>query len=204
VTRDVKSSVAAEGCGAAGAGLGAARDGWVVGAGVTPAGGLDAAAGGGAAVGGGAVGVFGRVSAGVLLADAGGFGAGAAAWADGDAGALGADAGAGAADGAGADCGACAGDGAGGTGAETCPLFTGAGATACGGSAAALGASVGGDLTAAQPPAARQHSAIAQRDASKRPIIELPATASDSPMSPRITSRGEYHERTVGVAFTPS
>jgi hypothetical protein len=151
------------------------RDGSVVGAGVTPAGGLDAAGGGEAAAGGGAVGALSRVGAGGLLAGAEAFGAGVAAGAGGDGGATGADAGGGAADGAGgcADCAACAGDGA-----EVAPLV--AGATACGGSSAALGTCVGGEFTATQPPAARQHSAIALRGTYRRPIIELPATASVS------------------------
>ena len=140
------------------------------------AGGLDAAAGGGAAAGG-AAGVFGRVAGGGLVADAGGFGAGAAGEADGDAGAIGGDGDA--AEGAGADCGGCGGS-AGGVGTDVCTLFGGAGAAARGGSAAALVASVDGDLMPAQPPAARQLSAITHRNACKRPIIELPATASDS------------------------
>jgi hypothetical protein len=106
--------------------------------------------------------VFDRDTTGGLLADSEALGAGAPAGADGDAGATGVD--------AGADGGACTGNGA-----EVGPLLIGAGATACSGSAAALGASAGADLTAAQPPAARQHSAIAQRDVYKRPIIEFPA-----------------------------
>ena len=190
-TSDVKSSVAATGGSAAGAELGAAGAGGVAGAEVTAAGGLDAAAGGATAAG--AAGVFGRVAGGGLLTAAGGFGAGAAAGADGDAGAIGGDA----ADGTGADCGGC-GDGAGRAGAEVCALFAGAGATARGGSAAALDASVDGDLMAAQPPTARQHSAITHHDACKRPIIELPAKASES-ISARIASCGEYHERTVSM-----
>ncbi len=110
-------------------------------------------------------GVFGRVAGGGVLADAEEFGTGVAAGAGGDAGATGA--------GAGADCGT----GAEGTGAAAGSLITGAGPAAGGSSAAAVGTC---DCTAAQPPAARQHSAIAQRNACTRPIIELPATASDS------------------------